>query len=316
MTQSLHRPIATALAVLSACALFATAANAATVRLDPLSIGNAPGGGSAGGLAGSWYQLNNDAHFSTQVYTDETGRTDQIQNYGWGTGIWAASDIAAIANGQNPYVTRTASSVGAVSYANNIYNNTQRSGAYGVWGEDYQRTLAPIVGGTNGCPLQSEAESLASCGGELNYAAIFTGYLYVAKAGEYDFGLFADDGFVFQLSGQNGQMGMQHNTVAGSQGRGLYELQAENGVDGLFLSQGYYGLDLSYFNRLEAGVVDLGWRGPGATAWTTINESNLYNVPEPGSLALACAALLGLWTARRHPKPSANRSAARSAGSV
>ena len=288
--------------VRSLAAVFALAAlsSHAAVTLQPLVAGAAtPGAASAGGLAGTWYKLDNNARFSTYEYTDENGRTDQIQNFGWGTGIWAASDIAAIAAGQNPYVTATAHSVGQVSYANNIYNNTQMGGAYGTWGEDYVRALAPIVGGANGCPLETEALSLAHCGGEVNYAAVFTGYLYVAMAGTYDFAVFADDGFNFSLSGKNGSLSMDHNTVVGSQGRDLYELVAENNLDALYLQQGYYQIDLSYFNRLEAGVIDLGWRGPGATIWTSIDGDNLYHVPEPGTLALMALALAGLWGARR-----------------
>lgn len=305
MRKSMSSP-AISLTALCAGLLLSSVAAAATVRLDPLVAGRAPTGASAGGLGGTWYQLDNNASFSTAQYTDERGRTDQIKNFSWGTGIWAASDIAAIASGQNPYVTGTATSIGAVSYANNIYNNTEASGAYGSWGEDYLRTLAPIVGGANGCPLQNEAQSLAQCGGEFNYAAVFSGYLYVGQAGMYDFGIFADDGFTFQLSGLNGSLGMEHDTVAGSSGRGLYELQALNGLDGLYLEQGYYGIDLSYFNRLEAGVIDLGWRGPDATAWRTIDEGDLYhNVPEPATLALSCAALLGMWSVRRRRMPAA-----------
>lgn len=276
-------------------------AGAAVLTLDPLASGSAPNGASAGGLQGSWYKLSNDAYFSNYVYTDETGRTDAIKNYGWGSGIWAVSDIASAIH--SPYVTATATSVGAVSYANNVYNNIEASGAYGQWGEDYQRALAPILGGANTCPLGSEAN--AHCANEYNYAAVFSGYLYVAEAGLYDFGVFADDGFRFTLTGGNGSVGMEQDFVGG---RDLYELLQLNGLDGLYLEQGYYGLGLEYFNRLESGVVDLGWRGPGATAWTSIDPGNLYNdVPEPATLALACLALLGLGSARRR-QASAMRS--------
>jgi hypothetical protein len=310
MSKSTLRPQLSRIATLCLGMVLASAAAATTVTLNPLATGSAPGGGTAGGLSGTWYKLQNDAHFSNQVYTDGNGTTQAIKNFGWGTGIWSTSDIAGIASGSNPYVTQTTTSTGKVSYANNIYNNTEASGAYGTWGEDYARTLAPIVGGQNNCPLQTEAESLAQCGGELNYAAVFSGYLYVGVAGLYDFGVFADDGFTFTLTGANASLGMEHNTVAGSSGRGLYELMAMNGIDGLYLEQGYYGIDMSYFNRLESGVIDLGWRGPGATAWTTIDEDDLYTkVPEPASVALFGAALAGLWGMRRRSR-SVNRAQA------
>jgi hypothetical protein len=303
MRKSTAHPSLSRIATLCLGVVLSSAAAAATVTLDPLATATAPGGGSAGGLSGTWYKLQNEAHFSEQVYTDDMGSTRAIKDFGWGTGIWSTSDIAAIASGANPYVTQTATSTGAVSYANNIYNNTVITGSYGTWGEDYARTLAPIVGGANGCPLQTEAQSLAACGGELNYAAVFSGYLYVGESGIYDFGVFADDGFSFTLTGLNASLSMSHDTVAGSSGRGLYELLAMNGLDGLYLQQGYYGIDLAYFNRLEAGVIDLGWRGPGATTWTTIDEGDLYNkVPEPASVALFSAALVGLWGMRRRSR--------------
>ncbi|WP_082551356.1 PEP-CTERM sorting domain-containing protein [Pseudorhodoferax sp. Leaf265] len=310
MSKSTLRLQLSKIALLCAGVALSSAAAATTVTLNPLITGAAPTGSVAGGLAGTWYKVQNDARFSNQVYTDETGTTQAIGAYSWGTGIWSTGDIPGIVSGSNPYVTKTATSTGQVSYANNIYNNTQASGAYGVWGEDYQRALAPIVGGANGCPLQTEAQSLAHCGGEFNYAAVFSGYLYVGAAGVYDFGVFADDGFTFTLTGLNASLGMAHETLAGSSGRGLYELLAMNGIDELYLEQGYYGIDMTYFNRLEAGVIDLGWRGPGATAWTSIDEGNLYNqVPEPTSVALFSAALLGLWGIRRRGL-SAARSAA------
>lgn len=300
MSKSILRPHLSRIALLCAGVVLSSAAAATTVTLNPLASGAAPGGGVAGGLSSTWYKVQNDARFSNQVYTDENGTTQAIGAFKWGTGIWSTSDISGIASGSNPYVTKTATSTGKVSYANNIYNNTEATGSYGAWGEDYQRTLAPIVGGANGCPLETEALSLANCGGEFNYAAVFSGYLYVGAAGVYDFGVFADDGFSFTLTGLNASIGMEHNTVAGSSGRGLYELLAMNGIDELYLEQGYYGIDMTYFNRLEAGVIDLGWRGPGATAWTTIGEGDLYNqVPEPATLALFSAALMGLWGMRR-----------------
>lgn len=285
--------------LLAVCVLAAASAQAA-VTLTPLVAGTAPSGTAAGGLNGQWYKLQNEARFSEVLYTDANGVTAPFKDFGWGTGIWSMDDLAAIISGHNPYVTHTATSVGAVSYANNIYNNTQNSGVYGTWQADYERALAPILPGPNACPLLSEAEALAQCGGEFNYAAVFSGYLYVAAAGTYDFGVFADDGFAFRLTGGNDSLGMSKDAVAGSSGRDLMSLVDQTSIGELSLTQGYYGIDLSYFNRLEAGVIDLAWRGPGATAWTSIDENLFHHdVPEPATLALSGFALYALWRVRR-----------------
>lgn len=292
------RPILAGIAALCTGALVSTAASAAPLTLNPLYTGAAPSGSTAGGLSGNWYKFQNDAYFSNYVYTDETGRTAPIKDYAWGSGIWAASDIAGAIN--SPYLVSTATSRGTVNYANNVYNNVEASGAYGSWAEDYQRPLAPIVGGANGCG--AGAEAVTACASEFNYAAIFSGYLYVAVTGTYNFGVFADDGFNFLLTGSNGSIGMEQDFL---NGRTLYDLVAMNGLDSLTLEQGYYAIGLSTFNRLESGVIDLGWRGPGATAWTTIDPGSLYNaVPEPATLALTCMAMFGLWTARRRMTPA------------
>jgi hypothetical protein len=269
--------------------------------LDPLFV-TGPAGLASGGLAGNWFKVDNNAQFSNALWNDETG-TKTIKSYGWGTGIWSVADVAGIAANPAPaYITGTTTSVGAVSFANNIYNNTFISGAYGVWGTDYVRPLAPTVGAANSCNTTTQ-DSLA-CVNEQNYAAIFTGYVYVATTSFYDFGVFADDVFRFSLVGVNGMYGMSHDNVAGSSGRVQESLLTENGLSSLQLSQGFYAIELSYANRLESGVLDLGWKGPGDTGWRTIDGGDLYHVvPEPTTLALVALAMLGLWNTRRRRFP-------------
>ena len=129
-------------AVCAGAAMVLSSVACATPALDPLRIGSAPIGDGAG-LAGIWYKVNNNTHFSNYSYTETDpgssryGQTDAIKKFSWGTGIWAATDIAAMASGDNSYVTATASSLGSVSYSNNIYNNTVNSGGYGnPWAPD------------------------------------------------------------------------------------------------------------------------------------------------------------------------------------
>jgi len=268
-------------------------AQATTVQLDPLFT-NAPAALVSGGLAGTWYKVQNDAKFS-----EATWKGDTIKDAAWGTGIWAVSDISAIAGDPKPaYVMGSTTSIGAVSYANNIYNNTVASGAFGTWGADYARGLAPIVGPANACNMSTKDD--VACANEQNYAAVFTGYLYVAQQSLYDFGVFADDIYSFSLSGLNGMYGMSQDAVAGSSGRTQDSLLGKNGLDSLELSQGFYAINLSYANRLEGGVIDLGWKGPGETGWRTISDKDLFNnVPEPATIALFAVGLIGLWGVRR-----------------
>jgi len=267
------------------------------VALDPLFL-TGPAGLSSGGLAGDWYKIDNNARFSDALWNDGTG-AKTIKSYVWGTGIWSVIDVAGIAANPAPaHVTGSTASVGAVSFANNIYNNTVISGAYGVWGADYVRPLAPTVGAANSC--NTSTQDVAACAYEQNYAAIFSGYVYVAMTGFYDFGVFADDVFNFTLTGLGGGYGMSHSDVADSSGRVQDSLLTENGLDGLQLSQGFYAIDLSYANRLESGVLDLGWKGPGDTGWRTVDGSDLYHeVPEPTTLALVALAMFGLWRTRK-----------------
>lgn len=270
--------------------LASTAALAAPLALSPHTVGS-PAVGS--GLMSEWVQVRDDYRFSTQPWSEGGAPAQDIGNYSWGTGIWGVRDVAHVRAlpADDPNVVARHSGISAtVSFANTIYNEVVASGAYGSWGHDYVRDLAPVL--TEG-------------GQQTNYAASFWGYVYVPVAGLYDFGLFIDDAFSFSLIGAEGlAYTVSHDTVAGSLGRDYYTLSGESG-DLFDLAVGYYGLSLDYFNRLEAGVLDLAWRTPGSESWTGIPTSNLFPdipvaaVPEPGVLALL--GLGGLMLLRRRP---------------
>ena len=279
--------------------LFAAAVQA-TPTLAPLIAGSAALGNSqvGTGLTGNWYKVDDQAHFSNYVYTDSFGVTDQMKNFGWGTGFWSTSDIAQFTSGANVNLIATTTSVSTVSFANDIYNSLYGTGLSG-WAQDHARLLAPIVTASAGC--SSLAGAAADCA-QTNYAAVFTGYVYVATADSYDFGVFADDGFAFSLLGAGGiSLAMGRDTVAGSSGRNAYSLIDANGLPDLWLDPGYYGINLSYYNRLEAGVIDLGWTG-APDSWRTIEPGSLFpsnQVPEPTSLSLMALAFLGFWATRK-----------------
>lgn len=264
--------------------------------LDLLPVSSAPYI-AGGGLYATWSQVRDDYRFSQQMWSEAGNDPVAIGTFGWGTGIWGTIDIAhvqGLPSGAADLVGRV-TGVSAVNFANVTYNMLADNGALGGWEYDRQRPLAPIIEQT---------------GSQTNYAASFTGFLYIPEAGAYDFGLFVDDGFAFSLTGANGAVGMARETLAGSAtGRDLFALSAANGDTAVLLGSGYYGIEIDYFNRLEAGVIDLALWGPQEQGWRSISTDWLFtevptgpaSIPEPGTLALILLAFTVL--GRRLQKP-------------
>lgn len=251
----------------------------AAIVLNPLA-------GMSGLVSGSidvnWLWVDDEARFSTHMW-HESGESAprEIGSFGWGTGIWATTDLSLLKDSGHPAILGSVSGQTGVNFANQIYNDHVANGDYGSWGWDAQRPLAGAV---------------TASGQQTNYAAFMNGYLYVAEAGLYDFGAFVDDGFTFMLYGMGGESaGFSRNTMAGtSNGREFVQMSDLLG-DGLLLGQGFYALSIDYFNRLEAGVMDMRWLTPGAGEWVGISNDNLFHaVPEPGVLTLLGIAGLAL----------------------
>lgn len=243
---------------------------------------------TGGGLSATWSQVRDDYRFSQQMWTEAGSDPAAIGTFGWGTGIWGTVDIAhvqSLPNDSAALIGRV-NDTSAVNFANLTYNMLIGDGALGHWEYDRQRPLAPIVQQT---------------GSQTNYAASFAGFLYIPEAGAYDFSLFVDDGFVFSLMGANGMLGMERETLAGSaNGRDLFALSASNGNTTVMMGSGYYGIEIDYFNRLEAGVIDLALWGPQDQGWRSISTDWLFTelprnaIPEPGTLALVLLAFTAL----------------------
>lgn len=262
--------------------LLGSPAGVAAPILDPYALRDSTRGD---GLNSTWVQVNNEWRFSDYEYNGE-----RIGDTGWGTGFWALGDIAtamALGAGDPNLVARTQGLTRDLSFANALYNSAVVPDS--DWDKDYTRPLAPVV--------------IAS-GQQENYAASMSGYIYIPQAGIYDFGILVDDAFSLSLIGGNGRLTVERETFIDSTGRDFYTLSGALGTE-VSLAAGFYGIELDYFNRLEAGVLDLGWWQPGQSSWASITGDLLYSslpVPEPSSALLLLIAGGALVAQRRRRK--------------
>ena len=199
------------------------------------------------GANSRWVQVANDWRGS--IYGDT----------GWGTGIWGLADHAQVMGldaGDHNVLQTLETRVDQINYGDQRFINEWVPS----WGTPQ---LAPIFSNNLG-----ETQD--------NWAVSFWGYLAIPVAGEYNFGVLFDDGFRFTLMGADGAGQILMD--------GLNPRDRLGFAENLSLLPGLYGFQLDAYERLEAGVVQLGWHTPGASDWAVVPTSQLYTVPSRPSL--------------------------------
>lgn len=234
----------------------------ALVTVTPLVSGSFSNGD---GVSSHWVQV--DTEWRGVIYGSES----------WGTGIWGLADAELV-------LGLDASSTGVVTTYSGILEQI-------AWAD---KTYRDLYGGTWG--VQPLVPFFADDGSQYqdNYAVRFTGYIAITDPGRYNFGVLYDDGFRFNLYGNGSTLTILKD--------GLNPRDRLGFAQDLQLAPGLYGFDLTAYERLEAGVVNLSWLRPDATDWTTIPRANLYTVavPEPAHAVLWLAGLALLpWLTRK-----------------
>lgn len=241
---------------------------------------------TAEGAAASFYQVDSAWQGSTVLWNEAThsfGSGAAIGSFGWGTGLWGRADwqatqAAAQGAGGPPIIDSWSGWVPTINFGNSAFNQV------------YGGTL----GNASVLPMFD-----ASNPNEDNWTSHFMGLFRVTQAGLYNFGVLNDDGFFLRLMGEGGS--------SVEIGRDFLNDPARNTFgDGLLLSEGLYGFELGEWNRLGVGVVDLRWNRGGNADWDLVPTLHLVPtlaapqaVDEPGSIALAVAALAWLARMRR-----------------
>lgn len=252
--------------LLTAGTVAAPAADASVITLTPFGTV-----GAGAGINEHWVQVTSTwegPSYNSCLCTDT--ELDGISS------IADANAALGLSSGAPGYVAGVSGVyAGPINYANELFNTDPNSQPqYGTG------TLPPLF-------TSSTAGST-----EINYAGNLWGYVDVPTAGLYNFGVLADDGFSFTLSGANG-IGASMS-LDGLNPR-TYTYFNQN----LSLAAGLYQYDLVGYNRLQNGVVRL-LMGSATGAWnpTTIPGGDFYTsvsaVPLPASAGLFGFGLLGL----------------------
>jgi hypothetical protein len=78
-------------------------------------------------------------------------------------------------------------------------------------------------------------------------------FLYIPAQDEYEFWVLSDDGYQFTLSGLNSKFEMSDADLEPLHPRTWFSKKVK-------LKNGFYALNLSSFDHLEASVIRLAWR--------------------------------------------------------
>lgn len=204
------------------------------------------------GANSQWAQVGSEWRGAT--YGSET----------WGTGLWGVADaqhVLALPATDPALVNVYSGRVDQINFADLAFLS--------AWGASWGvQQLAPFFDNN---PKQYQD----------NYAVRFTGYISILDPGAYNFGVLYDDGFSFSLLGADARVSIGMD--------GLNPRDRLGFDEDLMLDAGLYGYELLGYERLEAGVVNLGWTQAGS-AWETVPQAHLFTriptttptaVPEP-----------------------------------
>ncbi|GAB4511083.1 MAG: hypothetical protein Tsb0026_13720 [Sulfuricaulis sp.] len=204
-----------------------------------------------------------------QVQNDWEGPSTFSQDFGGIATLEDANVALGLSSGDAGFLRSTSGVMSNINAGNDLYNQLYA----GTWGA---AGMPPLF--NTGDPNQE------------NYAGHMWGYIAVPTAGEYNFGVLYDDGFAFTIWGANNtSLSMDSNDLSPRQRLGF--------DTNLAMEAGLYRFDLVGYNRLEAGVLNLGWwYGPTTTDFAIIPQDNLFTsaVPIPAAVWLFGSGLLGL----------------------
>jgi len=214
-----------------------------------------------------------------QVQNNWQGPSTFSQQYGGISSLEDANTALAMTASSSGFMRSTDAVVSNINAGNDWFNQAHGS----TWGN---ANMPPLF--NTGDPNQE------------NYAGHIWGYIAVPTAGNYNFGVLYDDGFAFTIWGGNGSQSISMN--------GLNPPDRLGFSSDLSMLAGLYRFDLVGYNRLESGVLNLGWwYGPDTSEFALISQSNLYTspVPIPAAAWLFGSGLLGLigvvWRGKRTP---------------